>query len=218
MFNTNDLRNQLPRHPTKTPTVRTLSNIDMIVVHTTDWDTDVMTLAKYDVGPNHISSTGCPGITYHDVVMKDGTRNHCESYKNVTWHVGKWNPKSIAIALMYRCTSAGKPDLTPPPAMIESLKNLLVTQVLVLKVLPNNIRGHRELEFTGWIWKLGKDGKAGKSLIKTCPGMQVDLDKLRDDVTRRVQTKLGFDGYYKGPIDGQFGPKSQAALKEWKAK
>lgn len=217
-YQTNDLRDSLPVHPTKKPTERGLGSLNMIVVHTTDWDTDVVTLAKYDIGPNHISSTGCPTATYHDVIMKDGTRQHCVPYKFVTWHAGKWNTKSVAVALMYRCSQPGKPDLSPTADQMESLKQLLVSQCLVLKISPMNIKGHRELEFTGFVWKYTKDGKASKSLIKTCPGMQVDLDRLRLDIATRVQMRMKIDGYYKGAIDGIFGPKSEAALRDWRPK
>jgi len=218
-YQTNDLRDSLPVHPTKKPTVRNLSTLNIIVVHTTDWDTNVVTLTKYDIGPNHISSTGCPGCTYHDVIMKDGTRQHCVPYKHTTWHAGKWNKKSIAVALMYRCSQPGKPDLPPTNDQIESLKQLLVSQCLVMKIFPLNIKGHRELEFTGFIWKYTKDGKATKSLIKTCPGMSVDMDKLRKDVIVRIQTKMKLDGYYlNGKIDGLWGSRSEAAMMDWKPK
>lgn len=219
----NDLRDKLPRHSSKTPTVRNWNSIPLmdrkIVIHTTDWDTSIDTLVKYDLGANHISSTGCPTITYHDVIMKDGTLNHCEYYKHVTWHAGKWNKNSVAIALMYKCTNPGKVDFSPTNEQLAMLDRTLVSMCLALKVRPQDIKGHRELEDTGFIWVVDKDnGKARQSLLKTCPGMSIDLYGLRKTITAKLQLRLKVDGYYHGEVDGDFGPKSTEALILWKPK
>jgi hypothetical protein len=215
----NDLRDKLKRHATKVATVRPLAAIDTIVVHTTDWDTSIERLVDYDIGPNHISTSGCPTITYHDVIMKDGTLNHCEYYRNTTWHAGKYNRDSVAIAMMYKCSNPGKVDFDPTKEQMSTLDTTLVSMCLALKVLPQGIKGHRECEGTGFIWVVDKDnGKARQSLLKTCPGMGVDLYALRKRITTRLQTKLKIDGFYTGLIDGDFGPKSKEALLAWRPK
>lgn len=223
MKKVNDLVGKIPRHPSKIPTSRNWFDIALkdrlIVVHTTDWDTSIDTLVRYDLGPNHISSTGCPSITYHDVIMKDGTLNHCELYKNITWHAGKWNKTSVAIALMYKCTNLGKVDLSPTNEQLAMLERTLVTMCLALKVRPQDIKGHRELEDTGFIYVIDKDsGKARQSLLKTCPGMSIDLYALRKAVTNKLQLRLKVDGYYQGALDGDFGSRSTEALIRWKPK
>ena len=212
-----DLRDKLARHKYKKPTVRPFSSIHYIVVHCTDMVVTPHSLARYDVGPNHISKTGCPGITYADIIDMDGHIYHCEYYKNVTWHAGKWNKKSVGVALNYKATNKkGKPDFRPSRESLDSLHHLLVSMCLVLKVNPKNIVGHRELKDTGWVWKISKDsGKARKSQLKWCPGQFVDLELIRNKAARMVQIRLKIDGYYKGGIDGIFGPKSIRALEQW---
>lgn len=225
MTNYTDLRDKLPRHKKRKPTVRSLEKVDMIVVHCTDWVVTPLELAEYDIAPfqmvrgqkvwNHISKKGCPTITYHDMIDEHGEIYHTEYYKYVTWHAGKWNRRSVATSLIYKATNKGKPNHRPPKKAVEALQKLLVSQCLVLKVLPSMIKGHRELEDTGWIWKLTKNAKKRKSLLKWCPGQYVDMDIIRWKTTRALQFRLKVDGFYRGAIDGIFGPKSTLALFDW---
>jgi hypothetical protein len=222
MSNYTDVRETLPRHATKKYKKRNPSIIDMIVVHCTDANWTIEQLADYDVKPNHISKTGCPACTYHDVIMPDGHLYHCLDYAERSWHAGKYNYRSAAVCLMYRATNAkkGRPNYRPPEKAMKRLTRHLTSLCLGLKVLPKGIKGHRELEGTGWIWKLipGDSNKKRKSLLKWCPGQYVNMDEVRIAVARRLQFRLKIDGYYKGGLDGIFGPKSIAALNAWKPK
>lgn len=217
-----DVRETLPRHATKKYKRRALSAIDMIVVHCSDADWTLEQLADYDIKPNHISKTGCPAVTYHDVIMKDGHLYHCLDYTERSWHAGKWNGRSAAVCLMYRATNKvkGKPNYHPPEDAVKRLTRHLTSLCLGLKVLPKDIRGHRELEDTGWVWKLvpGDSGKKRKSLLKWCPGQFVNMDEVRLAVTKKLQLRLAIAGYYKGGLDGIFGPKSIQALYAWQPK
>jgi hypothetical protein len=70
--------------------------------------------------------------------------------------------------------------------------------------------GHRELKGTGWTMF-----KGSKRLRKTCPGIKVDLDKVRRSVARFMQIVLGADGFYTGKVDGLFGPRSKKAFESY---
>jgi N-acetyl-anhydromuramyl-L-alanine amidase AmpD len=194
--------------------------IKRIVVHTTDWDVTPEELAAYDIGPNHISNTGCPTITYHYLIEQDGRVVKAADHEWVTWHVGNWNRGSLGVALVYKTDPAyekakvkGKP--TPPLAdehmpsgkMNDSMIWLLVQLCIHEGVPPNKIFGHRELYGTGWF-----NDKGSKRLRKTCPGMAVDMDRLRQRVTIALQTELQRLGLYGGDIDGNFGKMSKGAL------
>ena len=109
-----DITDELDRHPTKTYKLRNLRKIKRIVVHTTDWTTTPHRIAKYDVEPNHISSTGCPAITYHEMIGTSGEPYRTLDYKEVSWHSGVWNPTSLAIALCYRCSNKKGEDVYKP--------------------------------------------------------------------------------------------------------
>jgi hypothetical protein len=88
-----------------------------------------------------------------------------------------------------------------------ALQEHLVRLCLYLKVLPKNVIGHREVP--GMFTILGKGSVKYK---KTCPGMSVDLNLVREETTLRLQRRLGSEGLYHGRIDGDFGKKSRAAL------
>lgn len=211
-----DLVPVLPTHPKKKPKVRKLSDIKKIVVHTTDWDIQPLELAKYDLGPNHIDSTGCPSITYHYYIGKSGEVCRTADEAWVTWHAAMHNGNSVAICLAYKTDpvfESGKskipaPGKVPTPEMTKSLLSLLAHLCKKLKVSPLEIWGHRELSGTGFILVKGH-----KQLRKTCPGMSIDLDALRNAVVIQLQQEMKDKGLYAGKVDGDWGPKSQAAFK-----
>ena len=77
--------------------------------------------------------------------------------------------------------------------------------------IPDSVVGHRELKGTGWVLF-----KGSKKLRKTCPGIHVDLDLLRTNVSKYMQIVLGINDFYHGSIDGIFGPNSNKALTLYK--
>jgi len=206
-----EIHSELPRHPRKEYQKRKLSKIKKIVIHTTDRDWTPRQVAEYDIGPNHISSTGCPAITYHEVIMPTGKVYHTLPYKEVSWHAAGHNKDSIAIALSYKATT-GEPGVNnkPPRLAMLSLYSRLSALCLRLKITPHAILGHRELKGTGFFF----DRKGHKRLRKTCPGLKVDLDKVRKNVAFFMQTVLKIKHLYTGKIDGDFGPESYKALKK----
>ncbi len=206
----NDIRPQIPKNPN--PKLRykrrKLGKITNLIVHCDDWDTDIMTIAKYDVTPNpnhHISRAGCPGCTYHYFIEKDGMILQCMDLEDITWHAGDFNGISAGICIRYRATNNPNP---PPDAQLLALQKLLAKLCLDLCIDPDEIKGHRELPGTGYQIINGK-----KKLRKTCPGMLVSLSKIRYIVSMSIQQVLKGLGLYSGTIDGDFGPLSENALK-----
>lgn len=219
MIEIEDLTKSLPVHKTKKPSIRKV--IKRLVVHTTDWETTPQRLAEYDIGPNHISQTGCPTITYTYLIGRAGEVFKTTNHEVVTWHVGNWNSSSLGIALLYKTDPAfekavadGKPRPKvdprhlPSKEQMESLEKLLLKLCLDLKIPPTKVMGHRELAGTGHIL----NSKGSKVLRKTCPGMGIDLDVLRYNVTCKVQAVLKDKRLYEGKIDGDWGPKSKEAF------
>ena len=221
-----DLTEKLPVHKYKTPDE--LKEITYIVIHTINGVVTPRGLAKYDIGPNHISKTGCPTFTYHYFLRRDGEINQTVNHNIVTWHAGKWNEKSLAVALNYKLDKewekkayAGTAVSDLPPnknnapskEMMDSLYNLLVELCLAENISPINIRGHRELKGTGWTFK-----KGSKVLRKHCPGMSINLDSVRGLVTINLQIRLKGEGFYKGVLDGSWGKKSAEALAQYSKK
>lgn len=212
-----DISDSLPRQTERTYDRRLLSKIERIVVHTTDWETTPEKLAAYDIRPytmykgkkiwNHISKKGCPAITYHEIAMEDVLYKTLD-WEEVSWHAGNWNPTSLAIAMMYKCTQKGtKEQLAPPDNMLKLTQTRCGDICLQLGLDPKNVVGHRELKGTGWFWE-----KGSKKLRKSCPGLKVDLDQLRRNVAVYMQIRLKCAGLYTGGVDGLFGPLSNSAL------
>lgn len=199
-----DISGSLPRHATKKYSLRKESDIVRIVVHTTDWDTTVERIAQYDIGKNHISDTGCPAYTYHETIMNDGVLYKTLPAEEVSWQVGMWNKGSYGIALMYRAANL------PTMRMMKTLQCRCGQLCLKYGLTPDKVVGHRELKGTGWFWS-----KGSKKLRKTCPGMNVDLDKLRIGVAKYMQIMLKMKGFYTGRVDGVFGKGSKAALEKY---
>jgi len=204
-----DLTEELVRHPTKVYKKRALSKIKRVVVHTTDWTTTPQRIAEYDIEPNHISETGCPAITYHDMIGSDGQLYHTLPYEEVSWHVGMWNPGSLGIALTYRCSNKKGEDVYGPKRkLLHTLETRCGDICLKFGLTPDKVVGHRELKGTGWTMF-----KGSKRLRKTCPGLKVDLDIVRRNVARYMQIVLGAGGFYTGKVDGLFGPQSNKAFR-----
>lgn len=202
-----DIRKSIPRHKTRKWRKRNL--VDKIVIHTTASNNqDPNKTARYHSTPskdNHLSKQGAPGLSYHDFITKDGTVFHCNNYSDITWHTKGWNKAAIGIALAFK----GQTGEPPTAAQELSLKEHLVILCLYMKVLPENIKGHRE--GPGMLRSLL--GKGPKKYKKTCPGWGINLDSLRNEVTCRLQKRLAAERLYTGKIDGAFGPKSKKALK-----
>ena len=201
---------QLPRHPSKI-TDKRLKSPELVVLHTTNTVTSIQKLADYDVGPNHISDTGCPSFTYHCVVMRDGSAYQTLDWNEIAWHAGLYNKTSVAVAMMYLSQNkAGQDIYAPTQAQLSTTLDVLSEMCLTWKLHPGKVQGHRELIGTGWFWS-----KGSKQLRKTCPGLLVDMDKVRHGVAVRMQTVLKSVGLYTGELDGQFGKQSMQALENY---
>lgn len=214
-----DISDSIPIHPTKKPRVRIIdpfnSDIKMIVIHTTNTISDITAIAKYHTSPgNHISSTGCPRYAYHDTIKEDGNIYHCVPYSEETWHAGKFNFESIAVALNYVAEAKigkSKNHYSPNDKMLQSLYKHLGTLCFQKCLSPKSIYGHRELKGTGWFWN-----KGSKVLRKSCPGLRVILPIVRIQATKVLQLTLKANGLYQnGRIDGIAGPKTTSALKTY---
>lgn len=165
--------NELPRHPTRKYKRRNLKDIKTFVVHCTDGKHDTpRSVAEYHISPGcHISPEGIPAIAYSFFIMPNGIVYQTLAYEEISWHVGNWNKSCLGIVLAYK--DEGN---LPPQEQYDALIKLL--KYLMNELNIDEVVGHRELEGTGYI--INKYGQ--KDLLKTCPGMSIDLDQLREDI------------------------------------
>jgi len=93
---------ELTVHKTKMFKQRPLLGINKVIFHQAMSKGTIAGVAKYHVGPNHISKTGCPGILYqigieHD---KDGTAYKTNRFRTLSWHTKGQNLKAIGVLVM----------------------------------------------------------------------------------------------------------------------
>ena len=200
-----DIRRTIPRHITRK--WKTRSKADRIVVHTTASNNqDPNKTARYHVTPsenNHISKKGAPGLCYTDFITKTGTVYHCNDYQDITWHCGKWNTRSVGVVMAFK----GQDGDSPEEAQYTALLEHLVILCLYLNIPPNHVIGHREVP--GIMTILGNGSRKYK---KKCPGMGINLDEMRKDLTGRIQRRLSCEGLYLSQITSVLDDQTKAAM------
>lgn len=196
-----DIRKTIPKHPTKRYKKRSV--IKKIVVHcTASNNQDPEKTARY-----HVEHLGWPGLGYHDFITDKGIVFHCNSYDRQTYHARSWNSTSVGIVIAYK----GEQE-PPSEKQMKSLEEQLTRLCLFMTVSPKMIVGHREAP---WVTQVLGNGSIRYK--KTCPGMAIDLDRLRKQVALRLQRKLAAEMLYNHRlIDGIWGPRSQQALIDFK--
>lgn len=92
----------LPRHPTKRFPRRQLNQIQQIVVHHSagPLTQTIRDIARYHVGPNHVCSSGCPGILYHFAITRNAKAYQVNDLETIAWHLAGQNTKSVGIVLI----------------------------------------------------------------------------------------------------------------------
>ena len=88
MIQFKDIRDQVARNPIKSFRTRELSRVVGITIHHTAGGDDPFATARYHVGPNHVSDTGCPSINYTFFIDKQGTLYLCNDLEARTWSIG----------------------------------------------------------------------------------------------------------------------------------
>ena len=110
-----DIVDELPKHPTKTFSVRPLQQIDRLILHHFASNGTPEAVANY-----HINNRDWPGIAYHYVIAKDGTIYKTNRHETISYHVAGENYRSIGISL------EGNFEIEPHiPAQINSLNFLI---------------------------------------------------------------------------------------------
>jgi len=215
-----DLRGQLPKHKTKTFKMRAPETLKGIVFHHTAMDgrglTTVEKVAKYHVGPNHVSKTGAPGILYSACIIGDGrvTINH--DIEVATWsqgykeRPGDENQEFLAVLVLGNFNSASNPTGEHPT--FEQLRSVISIFSAVKELWgwdDNDIYGH---------FDFGKPACPGDTLETIIRSIRSNAPSPSLPTIFDVSTKKGRQeslkelGYYTGRIDGLWGANSKAAL------
>lgn len=185
-------------HTMKIPT-RLTANIRRIVFHCTDasgW-------SPQRLNDFFLNERKFPTCGYHHYVMADKVYQMVSPLV-VSYHAAGHNSDTISFSIDYDATRAEKLNIPIDPKVYDNAVKTAMYLCLKYKIYPQNIFGHRELFGTGFLW-INNDHKS-MQLVKTCPGLKIDLDLFRHVVTKGIQNDLGL------VTDGIFGPKSKQAF------
>jgi hypothetical protein len=155
---------ELPKHPTKTYSQRSLGVITHLTIHHTvsPPDRPISSIAAY-----HVNTNGWPGIGYHYVIGADGKISQTNYLTTKSYHAGSYaapgdeNLFSVGIALQGDFTNAA-----PPQAQLDAARELVA---YLRETLPNSLTvlGHRQMPgaatacpgatFESWLPYIGGD-------------------------------------------------------------
>lgn len=214
-----DARGKLLKHATATWPHRRLDSVLGMVWHQALGTGNAQGIARYHVGPNHISKSGLPGISYTFYIEPDGACLLCNDLEDVTFsqgdrtRPGDENRRYIAV-----CFSG---DFDAPGYQGSSY----ISARQVSAGLQLWLACSREFRWDGDA--LFGHCHMGKAV---CPGTALSqvIDIVRSNPTRRYglvlsqlnqpkgrQQALQKLGFYRGAVDGIWGFESRLALSEY---
>lgn len=206
-----DLRFFLPVHRRKSWKSRDPYALRGVVLHQSlEERGEAEGVAKYHVGPNHISKTGLPGMSYTLFIEKDGRVILANSIEDKTYSQGYLDPNWVDENAAYIGVCIG--GNFSGPGYVGSQR-------------PT----YEQMESVRKLWDLCKDfwGWSGAGLFghyhlgkPACPGNElmeyIESQRPISFATaiekQRALLKLG---HYREKLDNIWGPKSKAALVEF---
>lgn len=200
----------LPVHATKKWGKRDPEKLKGVVVHQSlETYGTARGNAKYHVGPNHLSKTGLPGLSYTIFIERAGrvilaNPVDCKTYSQGYGGLpGDENEEYLSICVGGNFSAPGYIGTqTPKESQLELLKRTWERLKEVWGWFDSDLYGH---------YHFGKP---------TCPGNELSefIDSIRPRTftsTIERQKALLKLGYYKGDLDGKWGLVSKAALVEF---
>lgn len=165
-----------------------------------------------DIHRYHVS-LGWTGIGYHYYIRKDGSIYRGRPENTVGAHTVGYNDISIGVCFEGNFDVEYMSDAQRQGG--EWLVNDIMTRYPNLKV-----GGHKDYDSTSCPGKhFSLDKKSGENQVEG--KIVIELDTLRKGSrgkqVRNVQLLLGELGYQVGPLDGDFGPKTDAAVRKYQA-
>ena len=212
-----DLRGKLPSHASKSFARRDPSKLKGLTGHHTAGPTGTyerfLAVAEYHVGPNHVSSTGAPGILYTLGIDKDGVVCIFHDLEVATWSQGTrsipGDENADYLAVLVLGDFSSKDHQGSEPTLDQMHAFLGVAKACRwLWGLSFDFTGH---------FQFGKPACPGATLetiIRAAATHVVVVDpRSREPMTMlEVQVALDRLGFDPGPIDGLPGPSTRSAI------
>jgi len=205
-----DARHFLPRHASRKWQERSLDRLDGLVWHQTLGGTDPEATARYHVGPNHISSEGLPSISYTFFIKSDGAVWLCNDLEAVTYSQGdRTKPGDENVAYLAACFGGNFSGPGYRGSAVPTVDQLFGGLRLWKSV--KQFFGFENYQLFGH-YHFGKPACPGTSLQSLIEMVRADCIDLDFGSMATRQTALKRLGYYRGAIDGVWGPVSRDAL------
>lgn len=170
-----DISDELPCHKRRKYKERKISSIRYIVVHHGAVPGDGRE-KLHAYANHHVNVLGWPGIGYHYGIGKDGTIYRTNRLEVISYHVGRYNSKSVGLVLV------GHYDIEEPPQeQLVSARRLCAWLCQQLNLSPEDIKGHREFP----------------DVPKSCPGLKISMSAFREEVRKLLEErppKVIFEG------------------------
>ena len=209
-----NLIEQLPWHPNRRWSKRSLNRIDKIIVHQELGEGTVEQVNNYHItAPNHISSKGCPHICYHYCIRKDGEVVQANDLSSITWHCKGENSTAIGIMLVGNFNGPGYSLGTSEPteAQKTSLKGLVDHLLSGFSLTKQDVYGHYHFgkpECPGYTIQEWVEATRNE-IIETIAANNIPME------TKEVQKRLNQLGYGVGKVDGIHGIRTASAIRKF---
>ena len=200
----------LPTHDTKKWEERDPAELKGLVVHQSLEEYGTASgNAKYHVGPNHISEDGLPGLSYTIFIERAGRAILANPVERKTYsqgyggRLGDENEEFLSICVGGNFSAPGYAGTqTPTPAQTDLLAKVWEHLKLTWGWFNSDLYGHAHF---------GKPTCPGNELMEFIEAHR-PIVFMSANERQRILAKLG---YYKGNVDGHWGPASKTALVEF---
>jgi len=204
-----DLRGKLRIGSSKKIGTRTTSKIKRIVFHCTDangW-------TPFQLNDFFLNERRFPTCGYHYYVMRDRVY-YMVSENVVSYHASGYNSDSISFSIDYNATFEDRLNIPIDGTILSQATKMACYLCFRHHLLPDAIKGHRELKGTGFIFVL-KNDRPSPALVKTCPGLRINLDDFRLMVAKEIQMTLNELNNANLVVDGIIGPVTKKAFEDF---
>ena len=183
---------------------RTSDKIKRIVFHCTDADG----WSPERLNRFFLEERKFPTCGYHYYVTKDIVYQMVSPLV-IAYHASGHNSDSVSFSIDFPASYYEKNKIPLNPELYLMAINVCSHLCLEHKIYPtkDTVLGHRELFGSGFLWANADHTK--RELMKTCPGLTINLDDFRVAVIKRLQKHFGI------LEDGIFGPKTKQAFDNW---
>lgn len=210
-----DVRGEMPKHVARVWRRRSLDELHGMVWHQALGEGSVQGIARYHVGPNHISKSGLPTISYTFFVEPDGDCLLCNDLEATTFSQGDRTQPGDENRMYLAACFSGNFDAPGYSGTSQVTAQQLYSGMRLWLACA---------ETFGW----DGDGLLGHYHMgkAVCPGSALSqlIDTVRSDPTRRYRPRNDLStpklrqealqklGYYNGAVDGIWGFESRRAL------